>query len=303
MNSQRQLMDTLDQCQQVSVKIQSSDDITLKKDIRDSIKSLVKLQDEYDDAFNKEEIDTWEQQVQQAINQVQKKIQPFSNGTTIETPFVKALQNKKMENTATGLKDSFNNEKVIPQPTTTITPTTKKTLYQNQIVLLFDEFPEIQNETERRSRLTIPLFKNLGISQSSPVPGAPVQINFYNDSDATENKLFATDAIVSHPLRIGVGYGSYICYSCTVFSNKGTPITVRKRYSDFVEIRQRLVKQYPHLKSSIPKLPPKKVVGKFTPTFVEQRRRDLEYFFKYIFLHPTLGSSTVVKQWITPVSV
>ncbi|CAO3615241.1 unnamed protein product [Cunninghamella echinulata] len=315
-----------------------------------------------------------------------------------------------METSTTVLKDNFNNEKVIPRPTTTITPTTKKvttesntfnspfnqsrfssrpspslstpwtstTSQEDKLVyqinsisiddsepitptqsstihdennnmkknnidplpksnstlsmfslpanvidapspkqldhssfiqphgrqsLSFDEFPEIQNETERRSRLTIPLFKNLGISQSSPVPGAPVQINFYNDSDATENKLFATDAIVSHPLRIGVGYGSYICYSCTVFSNKGTPITVRKRYSDFVEIRQRLVKQYPHLKSSIPKLPPKKVVGKFTPTFVEQRRRDLEYFFKYIFLHPTLGSSTIVKQWITPVSV
>ncbi|KAI9314139.1 Phox homologous domain-containing protein [Dichotomocladium elegans] len=87
-------------------------------------------------------------------------------------------------------------------------------------------------------------------------------------------------------------YGSYICYNCTVMSNKGPPITVRKRYSEFVDLREELVKRYPRLKSSIPKLPPKKVV--------EQRRRDLEYFFKYIVLHPTLGASPIVIDWIAP---
>jgi hypothetical protein len=61
-----------------------------------------------------------------------------------------------------------------------------------------------------------------------------------------------------------------------------------------------LIKNYNYLRKSIPKLPPKKVVGKFTPAFVEQRRRELEYFFKYIVLHPTLGASPIVRRWITP---
>ncbi|KAG1093907.1 hypothetical protein G6F42_018859 [Rhizopus arrhizus] len=143
----------------------------------------------------------------------------------------------------------------------------------------------------------------LKTSQSTPINGAQAQINFFkNDNVEPDAKhfIFATDAIVDHPLRIGVGYGSYICYSCTILSDKGAPITVRKRYSDFVELREELVKQYPTLKRSIPKLPPKKVVGKFTPTFVEQRRRDLEYFFKYVVLHPTLGASPIVRHWIAP---
>ncbi|KAI9489376.1 Phox homologous domain-containing protein, partial [Zychaea mexicana] len=80
----------------------------------------------------------------------------------------------------------------------------------------------------------------------------------------------------------------------------GPSISVRKRYSDFCDLREELVKRYPRLKTSIPKLPPKKVVGKFTPAFVEQRRRDLEYFFKYVVLHPTLGSSATVTHWIAP---
>lgn len=81
---------------------------------------------------------------------------------------------------------------------------------------------------------------------------------------------------------------------------KGAPITVRKRYSDFVDLREELIKQYPTLKRSIPKLPPKKVVGKFTPTFVEQRRRELEYFFKFVVLHPVVGASPIVRHWIAP---
>ncbi|KAG2220329.1 hypothetical protein INT45_004014 [Circinella minor] len=144
------------------------------------------------------------------------------------------------------------------------------------------------------------LFKGLKSTRSTPLPGT-TQISLYNCDDNNERReLFASDAIVNHPLRIGVGYGSYICYNCTVLSDKGPPISVRKRYSDFVDLRDELVKRYPRLKTSIPKLPPKKVVGKFTPTFVEQRRRDLEYFFKYVVLHPTLGNSTTITHWIAP---
>ncbi|KAF9167937.1 hypothetical protein DFQ26_002391 [Actinomortierella ambigua] len=47
----------------------------------------------------------------------------------------------------------------------------------------------------------------------------------------------------------------------------------------------------------LPKLPPKKVMGKFKPEFVEKRRRDLEYFLQWVVAHPVLGQSAVVVQW------
>ncbi|KAI9011946.1 hypothetical protein CLU79DRAFT_839225 [Phycomyces nitens] len=168
--------------------------------------------------------------------------------------------------------------------------------------LTIEEFPELKIDTERRSKL-LPILKSKKSSRSTPLPGAPARINFYkNDesSDTKDSEIFASDAIVNHPLRIGIGYGSYICYSCTVLSHKGASIIVRKRYSDFVDLREELVKKYPKMKKNIPKLPPKKVVGNFTPVFVEHRRRDLEYFFKYVVLHPSLGNSSIVKHWIAP---
>ncbi|KAF9116037.1 hypothetical protein BGX27_005270 [Mortierella sp. AM989] len=47
----------------------------------------------------------------------------------------------------------------------------------------------------------------------------------------------------------------------------------------------------------MPKLPPKKVVGKFRPAFVEKRRRELEYFLEWVVAHPTIGDCPVVVQW------
>ncbi|CAG8490586.1 798_t:CDS:2 [Paraglomus occultum] len=109
--------------------------------------------------------------------------------------------------------------------------------------------------------------------------------------------LFAEEVTVSDPLRVGAGYGSYIEYTCTVKGPEGTSITVRKRYSEFVKLRTQLSKAQPHFKNLIPKLPPKKVVGKFGTAFVERRRKDLEYFLTYILLHPTLGATPVVRKW------
>ncbi|KAG0285977.1 hypothetical protein BGZ96_009858 [Linnemannia gamsii] len=51
------------------------------------------------------------------------------------------------------------------------------------------------------------------------------------------------------------------------------------------------------LTRGMPKLPPKKVVGKFRPVFVEKRRRELEYFLEWVVAHPIIGDSPVVVQW------
>ncbi|KAF9983294.1 hypothetical protein BGZ75_005263, partial [Mortierella antarctica] len=47
----------------------------------------------------------------------------------------------------------------------------------------------------------------------------------------------------------------------------------------------------------MPKLPPKKVVGKFRPAFVEKRRRELEYFLEWVVAHPVMGDCPVVVHW------
>jgi hypothetical protein len=93
-------------------------------------------------------------------------------------------------------------------------------------------FSAIEQETKQQKppKSLFPLLTGLRTSQSTPISNRKkdkqqqlAQINFYKDDDETADKrnfIFATDAIVDHPLRIGVGYGSYICYSCTILSDK-----------------------------------------------------------------------------------
>ncbi|KAI7868713.1 Phox homologous domain-containing protein [Spinellus fusiger] len=166
---------------------------------------------------------------------------------------------------------------------------------------MMNDILDLKPHSEKKSKLMIPRLKGRS-SRSTPLPSTPARINFYksDDTSSLSNEPFATDAIVNHPLRIGLGYGSYICYSCTVITEKGAPITIRKRYSDFVDLREELIQHHPGMKNNIPKLPPKKVVGNFTPAFIELRRRDLEYFFKYVVLHPSLSNTSIVKHWVAP---
>lgn len=57
-------------------------------------------------------------------------------------------------------------------------------------------------------------------------------------------------------------------------------MTIRKRYSEFDGFRRRLVQSFPGFKTAIPELPPKSVISKFRPRFLEKRRAGLQYFLK-----------------------
>jgi hypothetical protein len=55
---------------------------------------------------------------------------------------------------------------------------------------------------------------------------------------------------------------------------------IRKRYSEFDDLRNRLLQTFPFSEAAMPPLPPKGVISKFRPKFLEQRRIGLSYFLK-----------------------
>lgn len=57
-------------------------------------------------------------------------------------------------------------------------------------------------------------------------------------------------------------------------------MNIRKRYSEFNEFREQLVKSFPNFGAAVPVLPPKSVISKFRPRFLEKRRAGLQYFLK-----------------------
>lgn len=89
---------------------------------------------------------------------------------------------------------------------------------------------------------------------------------------------------------------------------------VRKRYSEFDDLRDRLLQTFPYSEGAMPPLPPKSVISKFRPKFLEKRRGGLQYFLKYIsdfpfcfrgltgnsciLLNPEFAGSPVLKEFL-----
>lgn len=63
-------------------------------------------------------------------------------------------------------------------------------------------------------------------------------------------------------------------------------MNIRKRYSEFDDFRHRLVQTFPNFEAAVPVLPPKSVIAKFRPRFLEKRRVGLQYFLKYVLFFP-----------------
>lgn len=59
-------------------------------------------------------------------------------------------------------------------------------------------------------------------------------------------------------------------------------MNIRKRYSEFDDFRHRLIQTFPNFEAAVPVLPPKSVIAKFRPRFLEKRRAGLQYFLKYV---------------------
>ncbi|KAJ6015411.1 hypothetical protein N7540_010002 [Penicillium herquei] len=119
------------------------------------------------------------------------------------------------------------------------------------------------------------------------------------ESETTRGLWAQSVSIEDHVVVQGkTGVGAYVVWNCKIQTLDGGPMVVRMRYSEFDELRQRLVSSFPHAKSALPALPPKSVFYKFRPNFLENRRVGLEYFLNCVLLNPEFSSSPIVKDFL-----
>ncbi|KGO76115.1 hypothetical protein PITC_006580 [Penicillium italicum] len=140
------------------------------------------------------------------------------------------------------------------------------------------------------------------VSQSSLHGAAHITLEDHtaDPNSETSRGLWASSvAIDDHVVVRGMtGVGSYVVWNCTVQTLDGGPIVVRMRYSEFDDLRQRLVDSFPHARNALPALPPKSVIYKFRPKFLESRRVGLEYFLNCVLLNPEFSGSPIVKEFL-----
>lgn len=99
---------------------------------------------------------------------------------------------------------------------------------------------------------------------------------------------------ISDPEKRGDGLNSYTVYTIntkrvTLSTGAVQTFSVTRRYNDFLFLHERLYQTY--LGLIIPPLPEKAVIGRFSASFVESRRRGLERFLMRVLQHKTLSQS------------
>jgi len=80
------------------------------------------------------------------------------------------------------------------------------------------------------------------------------------DSDSSRGLWAKSVTIDDHVFVEGkTGVGAYVVWNCKVQTLEGGQMMIRMRYSQFDDLRKRLLAAFPHAKDALPALPPKSV--------------------------------------------
>ncbi|KAK5124207.1 hypothetical protein LTR85_001910 [Meristemomyces frigidus] len=129
----------------------------------------------------------------------------------------------------------------------------------------------------------------------------PILLEDHSEEDHTSTQSCWAQSVTIDDYIIltgPTGIGAYIVWHCTVRTLKGGDLEIRKRYSEFDQLRVDLVRSFPHAEQMIPQLPRKSVVSRFRPKFLEQRKAGLGHFLNCILLNPEFAASPVLKDFI-----
>lgn len=167
--------------------------------------------------------------------------------------------------------------------------------------------PEAETANKRHSAISPPYWQHKrtesSATQNSLQQPPPISLeDNTNPESSTKSTLWARSIAIDDYVIVNgnpTGIGAYVVWNCIVQTLDGGPMTIRKRYSEFVDLRYRLNKTYPQsTKKSLPVLPPKSAIYRFRPSFLEKRRQGLAYFLTCVMLNPEYAGSDAVKDFI-----
>lgn len=121
--------------------------------------------------------------------------------------------------------------------------------------------------------------------------------NLKENDNAIKMQLTGITAKVDNPtLKDGGAFSKkYTVYDVTG-SDKHGAFSVKRRYNEFNELRNKLVENWPGY--FIPPIPEKKSTGNTTPEFVKQRQHMLNHFFERLAKMPHLFYSSEVQEFL-----
>lgn len=145
--------------------------------------------------------------------------------------------------------------------------------------------------------------KSNTLTQINKVLPVPIELDDHTKNQRLLASSQITDVLVGDYFLVsGEGGPSYVvwCIKITLNESLYSSILIYKRYSDIENFRNILLKQYPEVE--IPPLPPKNTFSierlLFSRSWLENRRRGLQWFMNYVLLNPKFQHSPVVNDFL-----
>lgn len=141
---------------------------------------------------------------------------------------------------------------------------------------------------------------NLSVD-SLPTGGITLQDNESSGADDRNQGCWAKSVEIRDYVTVNgnaTNIGSFVVWNIRVETLTGSYLNIRKRYSEFDDLRWRLIRTFPGFEAAVPELPPKSLISKFRPRFLEKRRAGLQYFLNCIMLNPEFSGSPVLKNFL-----
>lgn len=137
--------------------------------------------------------------------------------------------------------------------------------------------------------------------ESIPTGGIILQDNENSSFDDRGSACWAKSVEITDHVTVNgstTSIGAFVVWNIRVETLSGSYMNIRKRYSEFDDFRWRLIRTFPNFEAAVPELPPKSIISKFRPKFLEKRRAGLQYFLNCILLNPEFSGSPVLKDFL-----
>eukprot|EP00753_Platysulcus_tardus_P002756 PLAT11868.1.p1 GENE.PLAT11868.1~~PLAT11868.1.p1 ORF type:complete len:451 (+),score=225.38 PLAT11868.1:33-1385(+) len=139
-----------------------------------------------------------------------------------------------------------------------------------------------------------------GVTVDRDLRDEPLHDDPAEEGKSADDGHWFMEITVSDPVKQGEGLQAYISYKVNTNTNqkdfKFEQISVIRRYSEFVWLHGQLTSRYPGY--IVPPLPEKLIVGRFSPEFVDTRRRLLEKFLNRVAAHTVLRQCDMFREFL-----
>eukprot|EP01125_Pyxidicula_operculata_P016449 TRINITY_DN5667_c0_g1_i1.p1 TRINITY_DN5667_c0_g1~~TRINITY_DN5667_c0_g1_i1.p1 ORF type:complete len:480 (-),score=122.91 TRINITY_DN5667_c0_g1_i1:7-1446(-) len=167
-------------------------------------------------------------------------------------------------------------------------------------VITTEETPKQGNDEKQINAETSSTVTTISTTTTTTTTSTAVSKESSDTENSSQNviKSETEDGVyvdVTKPEKVGDGVNAYVTY-LVVTKKDGKEVHSVRRYSDFLWLQQQLQEEYSDV--LIPPLPEKAIMNRFTPEFVEYRRKELLRFMKRVLNHPVLSKCNSIPVFI-----